>query len=87
MFRIFGDIPHCLDQRDDILLGARDDTEHHEDCTSTSHIQQREMPFHETSPDKLKAIQECRAPEDKEAVCSFLGMAEYRDNFIENYAT
>ena len=39
------------------------------------------------SPDKLKAIQECRALEDKETVCSFLGMAEYLDNFIENYAT
>ena len=28
MFRIFGDIPHCLNQRDDILLGGRDDAEH-----------------------------------------------------------
>ena len=27
MFRIFGDIPHCLNQRDDILLGGRDDAE------------------------------------------------------------
>ena len=30
MFRIFGDIPHCLNQRDDILLGGRDQTEHRE---------------------------------------------------------
>ena len=30
MFRIFGDIPHCLNQRDDILLGGRDETEHRE---------------------------------------------------------
>ena len=30
MFRIFGDIPHCLNQRDDILLGGRDKTEHRE---------------------------------------------------------
>lgn len=30
MFRIFGDIPHCLNQRDDILLGGRDQTEHNE---------------------------------------------------------
>ena len=66
MFRIFGDIPRCLNQRDDILLGGRDDAEHY---------------------DKVKAIQECRAPEDKEAVLSFLGMAGYLDNFIENYAT
>ena len=27
-FRIFGDIPHCLNQRDDILLGGRDNAEH-----------------------------------------------------------
>ena len=30
MFRIFGDIPHCPNQRDDILLGGRDDKEHRE---------------------------------------------------------
>ena len=30
MFRIFGDIPLCLNQRDDILLGGRDDEEHRE---------------------------------------------------------
>ena len=28
MLSIFGDIPHCLNQRDDILLGGRDDAEH-----------------------------------------------------------
>ena len=27
MFRILGDIPHCLNQRDDILLGGRDEKE------------------------------------------------------------
>ena len=30
MFRIFGEIHHCLNQRDDILLGGRDQTEHRE---------------------------------------------------------
>ena len=30
MFRVFGDIHHCLNQRDDILLGGRDKTEHRE---------------------------------------------------------
>ena len=30
MQRIFGDIPRCLNQRDDILLGARDWTEHNQ---------------------------------------------------------
>ena len=30
MFRIFRDVPHCLNQRDDILLGGRDEAEHRE---------------------------------------------------------
>ena len=30
MLRVFGDIHHCLKQRDDILLGGRDKTEHRE---------------------------------------------------------
>ena len=30
MFRAFRDIPHCLNQRDDILLGGRDIAEHKE---------------------------------------------------------
>ena len=30
MFRAFRDIPHCLNQRDDILLGGRDVAEHKE---------------------------------------------------------
>ena len=47
-----GDVPHCLNQRDDILSGGRDE-EHremlHENSNSTSkrpwhYIQQREMP-------------------------------------------
>ena len=28
MFKVFGDIPHCLNQRDDILLGVRNAEEH-----------------------------------------------------------
>ena len=30
MFRAFGDIPHCLNQRDYVLLGGRDEAEHRE---------------------------------------------------------
>ena len=30
MCRIFGDIPHCAHQRDDIILGGRDEAEHKE---------------------------------------------------------
>ena len=30
MFRIFRDVPHCLNQRDDILLGGREEAEHRE---------------------------------------------------------
>ena len=37
------------------------------------------------SPDKVRAIKECGAPESKEAVRSFLGMAGYLDSFINNY--
>ena len=38
------------------------------------------------SPDKVRAVKECGVPENKEAVRSFLGMAGYLDNFIQNYA-
>ena len=44
MFRILGDIPHCLNQRDDILMGRRVETEHEEVLKSIKkYIQQREM--------------------------------------------
>ena len=36
MSRIFGDIPQCLNQRDDILIGARDWKEHNETLGSVS---------------------------------------------------
>ena len=39
------------------------------------------------SPDKVKAIKECKAPQSKEEVRSFLGMAGYLDNFMPNYAS
>ncbi|PFX14103.1 Retrovirus-related Pol polyprotein [Stylophora pistillata] len=39
------------------------------------------------SPEKVKAIKECKAPQSKEEVRSFLGMAGYLDNFIPNYAS
>ena len=35
---------------------------------------------------KVRAIKECGVPENKEAVQSFLVMADYLDNFIKNYA-
>ena len=38
------------------------------------------------SPDKVRAVKECGVPESKEAVHSFLGIAGYLDNFINNYA-
>ena len=28
MYRIFGDIPYCMNQRDDILIGGRTTAEH-----------------------------------------------------------
>ena len=39
------------------------------------------------SAEKVKAVKECAAPKSKEEVRSFLGMAGYLDNFIDNYAT
>ena len=110
MFRIFGDIHHCLNQRDDILLGGRDQTEHREVLETVlkrarDHgitfnrekcqfgVEQIEFFGHvftkdglKPSPDKVRAVKECGVPENKEAVRSFLGMAGYLDNFIQNYA-
>ena len=110
MFRVFGDIHHCMNQRDDILLGGRDKTEHREvlktilkrarDHGITFNrekcqfgMEQIEFFGHvlskdglKPSPDKVRAVKECGMPENKEAVRSFLGMAGYLDNFIENYA-
>lgn len=39
------------------------------------------------SPDKVKAIKECGAPNSKEEVRSFLIMVRYLDNFIPGYAS
>ena len=38
------------------------------------------------SPGKQRAVKECGVLENKVAVRSFLGMADYLDNSIENYA-
>ena len=52
-FRIIGDITHCLNQRDDILLEGRDETKHIEvpktvlvtvSKRAQNHIQPRKMP-------------------------------------------
>ena len=110
MFRVFGDIHHCLNQRDDILLGGRDKTEHGEVLnTVLKRARNHEITFNrekcqfgmeqieffghvfskdglKPSPDKVRAVKECGMPENKEAVRSFMGLAGYLDNFIENYA-
>ena len=38
------------------------------------------------STDKVRAVKECEVPENKETIQSFLGIAGYLDNFIQNYA-
>ena len=110
MFRIFGDIPHCLNQRDDILLGGRNQTEHKEVLKTVlkgardhgitfnrekCQFGKEQIEFFghvftkdglKPSPDNVRAVKECGMPENKEAVRSFLGMAGYLDNFIQNYA-
>ncbi|CAB4027651.1 Hypothetical predicted protein, partial [Paramuricea clavata] len=96
MFRIFGDIPHCLNQRDDILLGGRDEKEHRKVLRAAlQRAKDYEVIFGHTftkdelkpSSEKVKAVKECEEPKSKEEVRSFLGMTGYLDNFIESYAT
>ena len=106
MFRIFGDIPKGLNQRDDILIGG---------CTLEDHnktletVLQRAKDFGITfnrekclfgvselefygykfsseglkpTEDKVKAVKDCKAPESRDAVKSFLGMIGYLSKFI-----
>ena len=110
MFRIFGDIPKCLNQRDDILIGG---------CTLEDHnktletVLQRakdfgitfnrekclfgvsELEFYgykfsseglKSTEDKVKAVKDCKPPESRDAVKSFLGMIGYLSKFIPRYA-
>ena len=110
MFRIFGDIPKCLNQRDDILIGG---------CTLEDHnktletVLQRAKDFGITfnrekclfgvselefygykfsseglkpTEDKVKAVKDCKPPESRDAVKSFLGMIGYLSKFIPRYA-
>ena len=107
---VFRDIPHCLNQRYDILLGGRDEEEHREVLRTVlqrakdhgitfnrekCQFGRAEIEFFghiftkdglKRSPDKVREVKECGVPESKEAVRSFLGMAGYLDNFINNYA-
>ena len=39
------------------------------------------------SPEKIRALKECKAPEWKEAMRSFLGMAGYLSKFIPRYSS
>ena len=52
IYRIFGDIPRCLNQRDDILLGGRNMEEHNKTLEA---VLQRAADFGMTfNPDKWK---------------------------------
>ena len=110
MFRIFGDIPKCLNQRDDILIGG---------CTLEDHnktleaVLQRAKDFGITfnkekylfgvselefygyrfsseglkpTEDKVKAVKDCKPPQSRDEVKSFLGMIGYLSKFIPRYA-
>ncbi|CAG2239919.1 unnamed protein product [Mytilus edulis] len=109
MYRIFGDIPKCLNQRDDILIGGKTMEEH--DKTLETVLQRArdfgvtfnrekcqfgvsELEFYgyrftkdglKPTTDKVKAVKDCKAPESKEAVRSFLGMIGYLSKFIPRY--
>ncbi|KAL9986101.1 hypothetical protein ACROYT_G000181 [Oculina patagonica] len=85
MFRVFRDIPHCLNQRDDILMGGRDETEHKEVLQqeiTESNLTERNASLGKNEF-KVRAINECGVPENKEAVRNFLGMAGYVDSFFK----
>ena len=111
IYRIFGDIPRCLNQRDDILIGGRN-AEEHDKALET--VLQRAADFGITfnpekcqfgvseiefyghrftdaglkpSPEKIRAVKQSKAPESKEAVRSFLGMAGYLSKFIQRYSS
>ena len=109
--RIFGDIPYCLTQRDDILLGGKTLEEHQK---TLQQVLQRAADYNITfnddkcqfaveeidffgylftkdglkpSEDKVKAVQDCKRPESKGAVRSFLGMIGYLSKFIPRYSS
>ena len=97
MYRIFGDIPRCLNQQDDILIGGRNAEEHDQaletmlqraaDFGITFNLEKcqfgvNEIEFYghrftqeglKPSPAKVRAVQESKVPESKDAVRSFFG--------------
>lgn len=111
MFRIFGHIPRCLNQRDDLLIGAPTKEEHDETLETVMQVAEdygvtfslekcqfgvSEIDFYgyrftadglKPAEEKVRAIKECSAPEDKTAVRSFLGMAGYLSKFIPRYSS
>ena len=111
MYRIFGDIPRCLNQRDDILISGRNAEEHDQaletmlqraaDFLITFNLEKcqfgvNEIEFYghrftqeglKPSPAKVRAVQESKAPESKDAVRSFLGMTSYLSKFISRYSS
>ncbi|XP_045187538.2 uncharacterized protein K02A2.6-like [Mercenaria mercenaria] len=110
MFRIFGDIPFCLNQRDDILIGGINMEEHNrtleavlqraKDFGITFNKQKcqfgvKDLEFYgyrftsdglKPTYEKVRAVKECKAPESREEVRSFLGMIGYLSKFIPRYA-
>ena len=110
-YRIFGDIPRCLNQQDDILIGGRNAEEHDQaletmlqraaDFGITFNLEKcqfgvNEIEFYghrftqeglKPSPAKVRAVQESKAPESKDAIRSFLGMTSYLSKFIPRYSS
>ena len=110
LYRIFGDIPKCLNQRDDILIGGRTVEEHNKTLETVlkrasefgvtfnkekCQFGVTELEFYgykftkdglKPTLDKVKAVKQCKPPESKEAVRSFLGMIGYLSKFIPRYS-
>ena len=110
MFRIFGDIPKCLNQRDGILISGTTLEDHNK---ALEKVLQRASDFGITlnrdkcqfgvseleffgykftceglkpTPEKVRAVKECKPPKTREEVGSFLGMVGYLSKFIPQYA-
>ena len=111
MYKIFGDIPNCMSQRDDILIGGRNTREHNKTLAAVltrakafgitynkdkCRFGVEELEFYgyrftkdglKPTSDKVKAVKDCKRPQTKEAVRSFLGMVGYLSRFIDRYSS
>ena len=109
--KIISGIPRTLNNRDDIMVGGMDWTDHNtnlnallqriEDHNLTLRKEKCEfgkstLNFHghlftqdglKHSPEKIKAVQDCHPPKNKEELISFLQMLAYLSRYISNFSS